>query len=88
MKINISKYDTSNIVKECDINAPVKSDEANNLNLDIMFESMQSNFNSQLQGLCDLNNNMGLGINSLNSASQRFEVTDKSRDKDNFNINS
>lgn len=83
VKINISKYDKVNVVKEGDIGIITSiENEGANLNLDIMFESMQSNFNSQMQGLCDLNNNLGLGINSLNSASQRFEKTDKTIDKD------
>lgn len=83
VKINISKYDSASLVNEQNINANICNEP--NLNLDIMFESMQSNFNSQLQGLCELNNNMGLNINSLNSASQRFEKTektDKTIDKD------
>jgi len=84
VKINIGKYDKVNVVKEGDIGVNINNieNEGANLNLDIMFESMQSNFNSQMQGLCDLNNNLGLGINSLNSASQRFEKTDKTIDKD------
>lgn len=88
VKLSINKHDKSNIVSE--INPKLIFEENNQLNLDIMFESMQSNnFNSNSHS--NLNVNMmhnNLGVNSMNSVSQRFDATEKTNPQDKSEINS